>query len=79
MHVHDVSTQIPREKNFSGIFHYWILLLKKWLRLRRQFKLNIESCEEADEKEMFPENKIINALKRNRGNINPFTTFKPSG
>ena len=44
-----------------------------------QFKLNIESCEEADEKEMFPENKIINALKRNRGNINPFTTFKQSG
>ena len=67
------------KKNFSGIFHYWILLLKKWLRLRRQFKPNIESCEEADEKEMFPENKIINALKRTRGNMNPFTTFKPSG
>ena len=79
MHVYDVSKQIPREKNFSAIFHYRILLLKKWSRLRRQFKLNIESCEEADEKEMFPENKIINALKRNRGNINPFTTFKPSG
>ena len=29
--------------------------------------------------EMLSWNKIINALKRNRGNINPFTTFKPSG
>ena len=29
--------------------------------------------------EMFSWNKIINALKRSRGNINPFTTFKPSG
>ena len=29
--------------------------------------------------EMFSRNKIINPLKRNRGNINPFTTFKPSG
>ena len=28
---------------------------------------------------MFSWNKIINALKRSRGNINPFTTFKPSG
>ena len=29
--------------------------------------------------EMFSWNKIINALKRSRGNINPFTTFKPLG
>ena len=29
--------------------------------------------------EMFSLNKIINALKCCRGNINPFTTFKPSG
>ena len=26
---------------------------------------------------MFFQNKIINALKHSRGNINPFTTFKP--
>ena len=29
--------------------------------------------------EMFSWNKIINALKRSRGIIDPFTTFKPSG
>ena len=29
--------------------------------------------------EMFSWNKIINTLNRSRGNINPFTTFKPSG
>ena len=29
--------------------------------------------------EMFSWNKIINALKRSKGNINPFTTFKPLG
>ena len=28
---------------------------------------------------MFSWNKIINALKRSRGNVNPFTTFKPFG
>ena len=28
--------------------------------------------------EMFSWNKIINALTRSRGNINPFSTFKPS-
>ena len=79
MHVHDVSKQILREKKFLRDFSVLDFTIKNWLRLRRQFKLNIESCEEADEKEMFPENKIINALKRSRGNINPFTTFKPSG
>ena len=29
--------------------------------------------------EMFSLNKIINAPKRSRGNIYPFTTVKPSG
>ena len=28
---------------------------------------------------MFSWNKIINVLKRRRGNVNPFTTFKPFG
>ena len=51
-HARDVSKQIPREKNFSAIFHFGILLLKNWLRLRRQFKLNMESFEPADEEEL---------------------------
>ena len=51
-HARDVSKQIPREKNFSAIFYFGILPLKNWLRLRRQFKLNMESFEPADEEEL---------------------------
>ena len=40
------------KKIFSAIFYFGILLLKNWLRLRRQFKLNMESCEPADEEEL---------------------------
>ena len=67
------------KKNFLRHFLLWDFTIKNWLRLRREFKLHMESCEPADEEEMFSWNKIINALKRSRGNINPFTTFKPSG
>ena len=53
VHAHDVSKQIPREKSFSPRFFYFgILLLKNWLTLRRQLKLNMESCEPADEEEL---------------------------
>ena len=78
VHAHDVSKQISREKSFFVIFYFGILLLNNWLRLRWQFELNMESCQQADEEEMFSWNKIINALKHSRRNINPFTTFKPS-
>ena len=44
---------LSRKKNiFSAIFYFGILLLKNWLRLRRQFKLSMESCEPADEEEL---------------------------
>ena len=53
VHAHYVSKEISREKkNFSAIFYFGILLLKNWLRLRRQFKLSMESCEPADEEEL---------------------------
>ena len=58
VHAHDVSKQIPWEKNiFSAIFYFGILLLKNWLRLWWQFfggkfKLNMESYEPADEEEL---------------------------
>ena len=53
VHAHDVSKQIPQEKKiFSAIFYFGILLLKDWLRLRRQFKLNMESCVPADEEQL---------------------------
>ena len=52
VHAHDASKQIPREKNFSGIFYFGILLLKNWLRLRRQFKLNMENFAPPDEEEL---------------------------
>ena len=53
VNAHDVSKQIPQEeKIFSAIFYFGILLLKNWLRLRRQFKLNMESCEPADDEEL---------------------------
>ena len=53
VHAHDVSKQIPQEKKiFSAIFYFGILLLKNWLRLRWQLKLNMESCEPADEEEL---------------------------
>ena len=42
----------PREKIVSAIFYFGILLLKNWLRIRRQFKLSMESCEPADEEEL---------------------------
>ena len=41
-----------REKIVSTIFYFGILLLKNWLRLRRKFKLNMESCKPADEEEL---------------------------
>ena len=53
VHARDVSKQISREKNFFVIFYFGILLLNNWLRLRWQFELNMESCEQADEEEMF--------------------------
>ena len=40
------------KKNLSAILYFGILLLKNWLRLRRQFKLSMESCEPADEEEL---------------------------
>ena len=53
VHAHYVSKEISREKkNFSAIFYFGILLLKNWLRLRRQFKLSMESYEPADEEEL---------------------------
>ena len=70
-----INFAVSKEKNQL----YWACIVSFVAYFTMQFKLNIESCEEADEKEMFPENKIINALKRNRGSINPFTTFKQSG
>ena len=53
VHAHDVSKQISREKSFFVIFYFGILLLNNWLRLRWQFELNMESCQQADEEEMF--------------------------
>ena len=41
-----------RKKIFSAIFYFGILPLKNWLRLWRQFKLNMKSCEPADEEEL---------------------------
>ena len=46
------QTNPSRKKNFSSIFYFGILLLKNWLRLRQQFKLNMESFESADEEEL---------------------------
>ena len=40
------------KKNLSAILDFGILLLKNWLRLRRQFKLDVESYEPADEEEL---------------------------
>ena len=40
------------KKIFSPIFYFGILLLKNWLRLWWLFKLNMESCEPADEEEL---------------------------
>ena len=40
------------KKNFPAILYFGILLLKYWLRLRRQFKLDVESYEPADEEEL---------------------------
>ena len=40
------------KKNLSTILYFGILLLKNWLRLWRQFKLSMESCEPADEEEL---------------------------
>ena len=40
------------KKNLSAILYFGILLLKNWLRLRRQFKLDVESYEPADEEEL---------------------------
>ena len=43
----------PLRKNIlSAIFYLEFLLLKNWLRLWWQFKLNMESCEPADEEEL---------------------------
>ena len=39
------------EKNFLRDFILWDFAIKNWLRLR-QFKLNMESCEPADEEEL---------------------------
>ena len=60
------QTNLSRKK-FLVIFYFGILLLNNWLRLRWQFELNMESCQQADEEEMF-----------SWRNINPFTTFKLS-
>ena len=46
------QTNPSRKIIFSAIFYFGILLLKNWLRLRRQLKLNMESCEPADEEEL---------------------------
>ena len=40
------------EKKIYPRFFTGILLLKNWLRLRRQFKLDVESYEPADEEEL---------------------------
>lgn len=40
------------EKNFLRDFLLWDFAIKNWLRLQRQFKLNMESCEPADEEEL---------------------------
>ena len=40
------------KKNLSAILYFGILLLKNWLRLRRQFKLDVKSYEPADEEEL---------------------------
>ena len=79
VHAHDIRKQIPREKKFLRDFLLWDFTTKNCLRLRWKFKLNTESREPANEEEMFSLNKVINALRRSRGNINRFTTFKPSG
>ena len=50
----------PSRKKFLRDFLLWDFTTKNWLRLRRQFKLNMESCEPADEEEMFSWNKLIN-------------------
>ena len=61
------QTNPSRKKNFTAIFFYFgILLLKNWLRLLRQFKLNVET-------------RSFTAWRNSRGNINTFTTFKPLG
>ena len=36
----------------AAILYFGILILKNWLRLRRQFKLDVESYEPADEDEL---------------------------
>ena len=36
----------------AAILYFGILILKNWLRLRRQFKLDVESYEPADEEEL---------------------------
>ena len=46
------QTNPSRKQIFSAIFHFGILLLKNWLRLRQQFKLNMESCRPTDEGEL---------------------------
>ena len=46
------QTNRSRKKNFLRDFYFRILLLKNWLRLRRKFKLNMESCKPADEEEL---------------------------
>ena len=61
------QTNPSRKKNFSSIFYFGILLLKNWLRLRQQFKLNMESFESADEEELstfFFGNGVFNSPKR---------------
>ena len=52
VHAHDIRKQIPREKKILRDFLLWDFITKNWLRLRRQFKLNMESCEPADDEEL---------------------------
>lgn len=53
VHAHDIRKKsLEQKKSFSAIFYFGILLLKNWLRLRQQFKLNMESFESADEEEL---------------------------
>ena len=49
VHAHDVSKQIPREKNILRDFLLWDF---NWLRIRWQFTPNMENCEPADEEEL---------------------------
>ena len=48
------SANKPSRKNCLRVFLLWdfTINLKNWLRLRRQFKLNMESCKPADEEEL---------------------------